>query len=210
MHFKNWTIAAALLASAGSISPAGATDCNQPAPTLDVSNQASYFDFGAVPIDSRQQQQLIDFASRLSGRWSGMQTELLCTGHLKLPMETATQYQVDAEITGQHNGAIKLEAEKETRRKVKIERVFLSPTFSDSRANRPTGSVTFADDNSIVFSDKYHVRNGRLAHAALRNSVRTVEELKKIMLIDDTLTIDRQTYVNGHLVSQDAWALVRR
>ncbi|OED39265.1 hypothetical protein AB833_17245 [Chromatiales bacterium (ex Bugula neritina AB1)] len=209
MRVTNPALSVIFIAVLGTISSANAADCNQLTPTLGNGSSDQYFELEFEPIQSGQKHKLTSFADRLSGKWQGVQSESLCKGHFTKPTSQDFQYRVHAEISENFSGAIRLEAEKESRRKVKLEKVYLSPTTNQSNNLWQTGTITFSGPNSIIFSDIYHTRSARVAFNSERNSVRTVEELKRVTLLDNTLTIDRQTYVNGYLVSQDAWQLER-
>lgn len=199
-------------------SQASAEDCNQPAADL-LEDRHSYFLLDSAPASTELHRQITQFADHLAGRWRGHSELSECTGHFSDPAATASSFEVDAEISLAHSGAIKLEAEKlrATDRVLKLDRLFFSPELNKYRQGRERGwrsyEITFISPTRMVFSEKYRVKNLRLATTPRApnsaNATRLIHEIKEISLHRDALSVGRSLYVNGHFVAREDWQLER-
>ena len=183
-----------------------ASECNDLAPLADPANtENGYFNLHGRELNHENRSRLEKLSVALSGTWRGTELAKTCEGHHKTPTSHLTRSQVSAEISRHPTGAVRLEAEKErlADRAIRLETLYLTPE-SDIEYGRALGwhTLEFLDDNTLVFSKKSRVRNGNFF-------TRMIHEIKKVQLVDNTLTIDRKLYVNGYFVEQTGWMLSR-
>lgn len=188
--------------------PAHSGECNSLAPLADPDNaENGYFDLSGNPIDSNTSHQIDKIAKFLRGEWVGTQMVKSCKGHFKSPEPEIHTFQVKADITQHHTGAVRLEAEKEskTERVVKLETYFVTPQIDTSRGfEQDWHTIDVPDENTIIFSEKSRTLNAN-------GFTRLIHQVRKLQLQDsNTVTLDTKLYVNSFLVEQTGWTLRRR
>ncbi len=187
-----------------------------------------YYQLNKTLIDKNTTQQIRSFADQLDGsKWRGTGIEVECGRSNGETLSTISNFDIDAEIRMHFLGSIILDAEKESRHKVQLEKIFITPEIEKHNqgmqvANR-SYSIEFSNPNTLVFNDKYRVRNATInttRSTPLNNSnsvsrqrsetgTRMVHEIKSVKLANNTLKISRDVYVNGHFVSNQEWQLKR-
>ncbi len=145
------------------------------------------------------------FSKLLSGRWTGTVTETICKGEQRKLRVVTTHEDVEAEIDRRFSGVLSLDAEKSTRRRVKFERVQLTPDKRLRRVNLKGGLVVsrveLNSDTGFSFEEKSRVDG--LTGARLVHQIRDVE------LVGDKLRIQRDIYINGFFAAHEEWLLER-
>lgn len=231
---KNTLLLASVLTAAITTSPLRAEPgvaCNALAPGLNetqlTTGKGAYYDLIGEPLNAELSQQASDLKHHLSGRWTGTFVRETCRGHFSNPVMHRQDFTLKAHGEITHKGELRLEAEMDSRRVFKVQKLFLSSNVY---------AVEKRDDNTWTFVEKYRARgpfSGALANEGLTQAETTpygaqgpvdgllvapsltghtgrlVHEVKTVRIDGDNSTVDHKTYVNGFLVSQDSWSLKR-
>ncbi len=145
------------------------------------------------------------FSRILSGRWSGTVTETICKGEYRAQRVVTTHQDVKAEIDRRFSGALSLQAEKSTKRRVMLERVQLTPDKRLRRVNLNgelvLSLVELNSDNSFSFEEKSRVDG--------LQGARLVHQIREVEVAGDKLRIKRDIYINGFFAAHEEWLLER-
>jgi len=180
-------------------------------------DDSDYFDIQQTPLDDKTLNQVRSFTQLLDGRWQGTGLEVKCGVSDDQPLAIISNYDVDAEIMQHFLGSSIMEVEQETKRFVNLDRIVISPETEKYQQGQRTGhrnysvELTESDTPTMVFDEKYRLFTPRLVRGEERNAVRLVHEIKTVSLnqAEDTLTVNRDVYVNGHFTAQQEWQLTR-
>jgi hypothetical protein len=233
--WKNTLLLASVLTAAMTTLPLRAEPtvaCNALAPGLSeaqlTTGEGAYYNLTGEPLSAALAQQASELKKHLSGRWTGTFVRETCRGHFSNPVMHRQDFTLEAQGEVTHKGELRLEAEMDSRRIFKVQKLFLS---SDVFA------VEKRDDNTWTFVEKYRARGpfkgalqneglsaaettrygaqglidnpSLLAPSLTGHTGRLVHEVKTVRIDGDKSTVDHKTYVNGFLVSQDSWSLTR-
>ena len=193
----------------------------------------SYYNLDASSIDT-DTRQLEAFATILSGRWWGTQLEVTCDISNRTIKQLTAQYRIAAEFTEHFQGALRMEAERENSRAIKLSTIWFSPMYRKQRKGHELGwriyDLSMPDSNTMIFNEKYRVTNHFAVHghydiSTINSQVlsanlaeganqkgfgKLVQDIKTLTLKpDSSLTIERTIYVNGRLVAEEGWILER-
>ncbi len=188
---------------------------------------SDYYELNKPPIDEGTSRQLREFAEQIDGKWRGTGLEVKCGVSDGEPLSTIINFEADADISQHFQGAIILRAEKESKRKIHLEKIGISPNIDKQRQDRRRGmysyTVSFDDPNTMIFEEKFRVftkarpteRNAGAPSYPYPNNGTTLSffglfhEIKSVKLVNDTLEINRDIYVNGRFATTQEWQLTR-
>lgn len=186
----------------------------------------SYYDLDKSELEQETYLGLNDLAEHLDGRWQGTALEVNCGVADTTPLARIENYEIDAEISQHHLGSIIVRAQKESRRKVQLENLFIAPEIErDMERQRqgderhfPSYSIEFSSPNKMVFDHKYRAFKSPpygqppfvASHVPGKRGTRLIHEIKTVSLDNNLLTISRDVYVNGYFVSQQEWQLKKQ
>ena len=192
-------------------------------------SDSDYYNLHQPRVAKETYLELNNLADQLDGRWHGTGIEVNCGVSDGESLAIVENFDIDAEIEQHFLGSIIVRAEKESKRKVALDRIFLSPQSERElekirqgyEPELPSYTVEFSSPNTLVFDHKYRASNGLPSNDALNpywitssplvdRARRLVHEIKTVSLDNDQLNINRDVYVNGHFVSQQEWQLKRR
>ena len=213
-----------VLATTLSSSVINATQCDE---FFQEPQDSDYYELNKPPIDESTSRQLREFAQQIDGKWRGTGFEVKCGISDGKPLSTIINFEADADISQHFQGAIILRAEKESTRKVHLEKIGISPNIDKQRQDRRKGlysyTVSFDNPNTMIFEEKFRVftkapPTGRTAGApsfpypnndAELSFFGLFHEIKSVKLVNDTLEINRDIYVNGRFATNQEWQLTR-
>ena len=197
-------------------------ECNHLAPGFSIEQlkvgEGNYYDLhGKFLHSDLTREQANAFGGQLTGRWTGTVVRETCKGHFRNPELVKKNYKLRAEGQFLYNGDFRLEAELESPRVYKIQKLFLS--------KKRTHSIEQIDASTWVFTEKYRARGANLilnddlppgpfvtpseALSVTGHTSRIVHEVKTIRVKGNKGTVDHEVYVNGFFVSRDSWSLTR-
>ena len=199
-----------------------ASECNNFAPGFSeeqlLVGEGNYYDLNGKLVHSEMTSEEANaFGGQLTGRWTGTVISETCKGHFRNPKLVKKNYTLRAEGQFLYNGDFRLEAEWESPRVYKIQKLFLS--------KKRTHSIEKIDASTWVFTEKYRARGANLqlndelppgplvtpseALSRTGHTSRIVHEVKTIRVKGNKGTVDHEVYVNGFFVSRDSWSLTR-
>ena len=197
-------------------------ECNHLAPGFSIEQlkvgEGNYYDLhGKFLHSDLTREQANAFGGQLTGRWTGTVVRETCKGHFRNPELVKKNYKLRAEGQFLYNGDFRLEAELESPRVYKTQKLFLS--------KKRTHSIEQIDASTWVFTEKYRARGANLilnddlppgpfvtpseALSVTGHTSRIVHEVKTIRVKGNKGTVDHAVYVNGFFVSRDSWKLNR-
>ena len=195
-----------------------------------------YFDIQPTLLDDKTLREVRNFAGQLNGRWHGTGSEVKCVIQNEMLPSGNNNYRVEAEITQHFLGRSILEVEQHSKEYTNLDLIDLSPDTenNDFTLNGGQGqgvghrnfSVDVSDANALVYDEKYRTFTPRVVirpsgevtdtgevilEAVDRAAVRLVHEIKTVSFDQgaDTLTVNRDIYVNGYFSANQEWQLTR-
>lgn len=190
-------------------------------------NPEDYFQLNHAEVEPTDPA-IFEQLTMLAGDWDGHSSEINCKGRPPLSKAQASDFEVEATIDQNWRGELSMKAEKEQQRVLKLEQIWLTPELASNREHRHMRTLSERTvqqgDNGVVVRHKYRARNGGLGagltpvnravclyggELADCRSTRLVDEVKTLSWTENTLSIQRDTYVNGQFVSRQDWQLNR-
>ena len=192
-------------------------------------DSGDYFNIQPTLVDEATLSQVRKFTGQLNGRWHGTGSEVKCVIPNELLPKDSNNYRVEAEITQHFLGRSILEVEQHSKEFTNLDMIDLSPDTekNDFTLNGGQGqgvgdrnfNVDVSDSSSLVYDEKYRVftprqvtrLRGSERQTVGRTAVRVVHEVKTVSFNQsaDTLTVNRDVYVNGYFSAKQEWQLKR-
>ncbi len=220
------TAAIALAVIATTSGNAIAAQCGD---ALEAREGSDYFDIQPTLLDDATLGQVRKFAGQLNGVWHGTGLDVRCIIPNELTPSSNNKYRVEAEITQHFLGRSILEVAQHTKEYTNLDLINLSPDTENNDFTLTGGqgqgrglrnfSVDVSSPNSLVYDEKYRVftprqvtrLRGEVRETVDRAAVRLVHEIKTVSFNQsaDTLTVNRDVYVNGYFSAKQEWQLTR-
>ena len=216
-------VLAAIAATSGNAIAAECGDVYQQRDTSD------YFDIQPTLLDDATLSQVRKFASQLNGIWHGTGSEVKCVIANEMLPPGNNDYRVEAEITQHFLGGSILEVEQNSKEYTNLDLINLSPDTENNDFTLTGGqgqgrglrnfSVDVSNPNTLVYDEKYRTftprqvtgLRGGILETVDRAAVRLVHEIKTVSFNEsaDTITVNRDVYVNGYFSAKQEWQLTR-
>ncbi len=196
---------------------------------LQQRDSSDYFDIQPTLLDETELDQVRKFAKQLNGVWHGTGSEVKCVIPNELLPSSSNNYRVEAEITQHFNGRSILEVAQHSKEFTNLDLIDLSPDTENNDFTLTGGqgqgrglrnfSVEVSNTDSLVYDEKYRVftprqvtrLSGGVLETVDRAAVRLVHEIKTVSFDHsaDTITVNRDVYVNGYFSANQEWQLSR-
>jgi len=192
-------------------------------------DNSDYFDIQPTLLDDKELSQVRKFAGQLNGRWHGTGSETKCVIPNEVLPSGNNDYRVEAEITQHFLGRSILEVEQHSKEYTNLDLIDLSPDTENNDFTLTGGqgqgrglrnfSVEVSGSNELVYNEKYRTftprqvtrLRGGVLETVDRAAVRLVHEIKTVSFdrSADTITVNRDVYVNGYFSANQEWQLTR-
>jgi len=184
-----------LLNILGFSSVAEANDCNEKSPYFTAGDDR-YYDLGLYKkLTSDEEKALSSYFNKMSGDWVGRSIHMECKGPIKSPERIIKEAKVTSDIRNNGNSVLTvsydanyLESRISTLHKIK------------TLGNKNIFVLSFLNDDSLSFSEKYRRRNAT-------GGALLVENIFDIKMNNDTLEINLTAYHNGFFAWSDVLKL---